>query len=97
MKYAAVILGFLFATCGAEKINWKLTDNIDWSLIDTQKPKSKPQDSTKKDPAKSLPPINPKAPLELKPYFYYEPQIIYTQPRSILYYRHPEYFWRSCK
>ena len=97
MKYAILFLGLLFATCGAEKINWKLTNGLDWSLLDAQKIKPKPQEVVKKDPAKKLPEISPKAPLEPQILYYYDPQIIYTQPKSIRYYRYPENLWRSCK
>lgn len=81
--------------CGAEKINWAMTERLDWKFEDKTVP---PQPKkTNVEPAEKPPVAEKKV---VTPYiieYQYIPEIIYTQPRSVRYYRTTEYLCKPCK
>lgn len=92
MKYSGLIVALIFPICGAEKINWGFGEPLDWKFNSTNQ-------SVKQKPTTEVRP-NSNIPNVVTPYVierYVEPEIIYTQPRYIRYYRTTEYLCKPCK
>lgn len=95
MKYLGIIFVAIPLLFGAEKINWALTEKLDWKFENktvAQPIPKKKSEATKQEPAKTTQIVTPYV-VE----YQYLPEIIYTQPRTIRYYRATEYLCKPCK
>jgi hypothetical protein len=95
MKYSGLIIALIFPICGAEKINWGFGEPLDWKFKSAnQSVKQEPQTARKEVPP-NLHKSNVVTPYIIERYV--EPEIIYTKPRYIRYYRTTEYLCKPCK
>jgi hypothetical protein len=102
-KTLVLVIGVLISqfAISAEKINWKLEPTLSWLDIGVNSSKNETKPMPKKTESKTPEPKPvEKAPIiteYIQPSYYYIPQHIYTQPRTVYYHRYTEYFCKPCK